>query len=116
MSLPRPFLSALAAGLITACLPAFAFDVNLAWNANEEPDITGYRLYWGTASRTYSEWIDLGKVMSVTLTNLPNHRLFFAVTAWNGAGLESGYSNEVWVGGPVPALPGPHRGGMVTAM
>jgi len=112
----RHRITKLLIGLALCILPVKALEVRLAWETNAEPDVVGYRVYWGSASRAYSDWIDVGKLTKLTLTNLPNHRLFFAVTAWNGAGLESDYSNEVWVGGPVPGLPGPHRGGMVTAM
>ena len=81
--------------------------VTLAWDANSETDLTGYKVYVGTASRTY------GTPASVPLTANTGYAVtvpigmtqFFAVTAYNTAGLESGYSNEVSVilGGP----PGP---------
>jgi len=33
--------------------PAGAAHLDLAWNANTEPDLAGYRVYYGTGSRDY---------------------------------------------------------------
>jgi hypothetical protein len=73
-----------------------AGSVQLAWDPNTEPDIAGYRVYYGTFSRAYSQWLDAGNVTNATVTSLANQTsYYFAVTAWNTAGLESDYSNEV---------------------
>jgi hypothetical protein len=79
------------------CLPAWssAADVQLAWDPNQETDLAGYKLYYGTASRTYSSVLSLGKVTTATVPNLGTGTWYFAVTAVNSAGLESGFSNEV---------------------
>jgi hypothetical protein len=40
--------------LLTTCIiasQAYGGEVTLAWDANEEPDLAGYRIYWGTTSR-----------------------------------------------------------------
>jgi hypothetical protein len=76
--------------------PARAQSVTLEWDANTESDLAGYKVYFGTASRTYGAPITLGKVTTYTVTGLtPGTTYYFAVTAYNTAGLESGYSNEV---------------------
>jgi hypothetical protein len=73
-----------------------AADITLVWDPNSEPDLAGYKVYFGTASRTYGAPITLGKVTTYTVTGLtPGRTYYFAVTAYNTAGLESGYSNEV---------------------
>jgi subtilisin-like proprotein convertase family protein len=70
-----------------------AGSVQLAWDPNAEPDIAGYRVYYGTFSRAYSQWLDAGNVTNATVTSLANQTsYYFAVTAWNTAGLESDYS------------------------
>lgn len=75
--------------------PALAGDVTLAWDANTEPDLAGYRIYFGPASRAYGAPIVIGTQTTYTITGLPAGTYYFAVTAYNTAGLESGFSNEV---------------------
>ena len=41
--------------------------VTLAWDANTEPDLAGYKIHYGTASRDYSHSIDVGNVTEYTL-------------------------------------------------
>jgi hypothetical protein len=73
-----------------------AEQVSLAWDANTEPDLGGYKLYYGTASKAYSQVIDVGKNSQVTVSNLNQGvTYFFAVTAYNLQGEESDYSNEI---------------------
>jgi hypothetical protein len=67
----------------------------LIWDANTETDLAGYKVYYGTTTRTYGAPIPLGKVTTYTFTGLPPGTYYFAVTAVNNATLESGYSNEV---------------------
>lgn len=55
----------------------------------------GYRMYWGSESRNYSNSIDLGLTTSAYISI--GTGTFIAVTAYNRDGLESGYSNEVFV-------------------
>ena len=68
----------------------------LAWDANTEPDLSGYKLYYGTASGTYGTPINVGNVTTYTVTGLTDGQTYyFAVTAYDSVGNESGYSNEV---------------------
>ena len=70
--------------------------VTLAWDANSEPDIAGYRLHYGTSSGIYTETIDVGNNTSATVATLTaGSTYFFVVTAYNTATLESEASNEV---------------------
>ena len=73
----------------------YGANVVLVWDANTESDLAGYKVYYGTSSGTYGSAIDVGKVTTYTVANLGPGTYFFAVTAHNTAGLESGYSNEV---------------------
>jgi hypothetical protein len=79
-------------------LPADPADVTLAWDPNVAPGLAGYNVYYGTASRAYSERISVSSTAtSATVTNLQaGQTYYFAVTAINFAGLESGYSAEVF--------------------
>ena len=92
--------------------PSYALNVTLAWDANTEPDLAGYRVYYGTESGDPYEGqgaqegdspVDMPldqdedpdpSVVQFTLRDLPQGDYFLAVTAYNTAGLESGYSNE----------------------
>jgi len=74
---------------------ARAGDVVLLWDPNTETDLAGYKVYYGSASRSYGAPIAIGRQTSHTLTQLPAGTYYFAVTAYNTSGLESGFSNEV---------------------
>jgi hypothetical protein len=59
-------------------------------------DLAGYRVYWGTARRNYSqnERLDGADTRQHSI-NLAPGTWYFAVTAVNEAGEESAYSGEV---------------------
>ena len=84
--------------LLLMTLPAEAKTIRMSWDANPEPDIAGYRIYWGT---TYTEaankihlLVDVGNRTSACVNindadYFNNKALFFGVTAYNTRGLES---------------------------
>lgn len=73
-----------------------AGQISLAWDANTESDLAGYRVYYGTQSGAYSSQTNLGKVTSVTISGLNDTATYyFTVRALNTAGLISDPSNEV---------------------
>lgn len=81
--------------------------MSLAWDASE-PDsaIAGYRVYRGLASRKYNYVVAVGKATTKTMTNLVSGvTYFFAVTAYDTNGLESGFSSEISC--TVPTSSGP---------
>jgi fibronectin type 3 domain-containing protein len=70
--------------------------VTLAWDPNQENDLAGYRLYYGSASRNYSQVIDVGNANQHNVSGLAaGATYYFAVTAYNSQGLESNYSQEL---------------------
>ena len=70
--------------------------LEFAWNPNSEPDVAGYRVYYGTASREYSNSIDVGNITAYRLSGLRDDvRYYIAVTAYDRAGNESGFCEEV---------------------
>lgn len=84
---------------------AFAASITLTWDANTEPDIAGYKVYYGTASRTYGTPIDVGKVTGHTVGNLSGGKTYFvSMTAYDSFGSESGFSSEVTVSTSVPEI------------
>ena len=75
---------------------ATAAQVTLAWDPNTESDLAGYKIHQGTASGSYSVHIDVHKVTTYTLTGLTaGQTYYFAATAYDSSGNESGYSNSV---------------------
>jgi len=81
--------------LLSSVSTAFGADVSLSWNRNNEPDVAGYKLYYGTSSRSYASSVNVGNLISYTLTVLNTGTYYFAVTAYDTSGNESGLSNEV---------------------
>jgi hypothetical protein len=70
--------------------------VTLAWDANPEADITGYKVKYGFASRVYSVVVPTGKVTEITIPNMVDGTLyFFAVSAVNAENMESLDSDEI---------------------
>lgn len=68
----------------------------LSWDPSISTDVTGYKVYVGTASGSYSSSISVGMVTSYKITNLGvGNTYYFAVTAYDSSGGESGFSNEV---------------------
>src|SRR3989442_4778280 len=75
---------------------ANAAQVTLAWDANTDPDLAGYKLYYGLSSGSYQSSVDVGNVTTYTLSGLLDGRIYyFAATAYNLSLAESGFSNEV---------------------
>ena len=73
-----------------------AQSVRLAWNASPSSGVTGYRLHYRTSSGTQSTSVDVGDVLTATISNLEDATTYLCwVTAYNNAGLESSRSNEV---------------------
>jgi len=76
--------------------------IRLAWDANSEDDLAGYKVYYGTASGAYTNSKDVGMATQSNSTVYyalegltPGQIYFIAVTAYNTSGSESDFSNEV---------------------
>lgn len=82
--------------LLAGALPtaARAGDAILTWDANTEASLAGYKIYYGTTPGSYTTILDVGNVTTYTVAGL-SATTYFAVTAYDNTGSESGYSNEV---------------------
>ena len=70
--------------------------IAITWDANKGPDIAGYKVYHRTAPRTYGPGIDVGNATSFQITGLiRGQKYYISVTAYDRAGKESNFSNEV---------------------
>jgi hypothetical protein len=75
---------------------AMAASVNLAWDPNTEPELAGYKIYWGTSSGNYTSSKDVGKTTTTTIDGVEEGTTYyFAATAYDSQGDESKYSNQV---------------------
>jgi len=71
-----------------------AGEATVSWQANTEPDLEGYRVYYGTAPGSYGPFVPAGTNTSKTITDLDDgETYYFVVTAVDQAGNESGYSS-----------------------
>src|SRR5262245_12988577 len=64
-------ISALAIVLLATATSAFAANVTAVWDPNPEPNVSGYKLSYGTQSGVYTTTIDVGPVTSWPLTLTP---------------------------------------------
>jgi hypothetical protein len=70
--------------------------LTLGWDEIGAPGVTGYRVYYGPASRQYTNSVQVGLQFSCTITGLvDNTTNYFAVTAVDSTGNESSYSPEI---------------------
>lgn len=70
--------------------------LQILWQANTEDDLAGYKIYYGTASGNYTTVIDAGNLALYNINKLSSGiNYYFAVTAYDTAGNESGFSSEV---------------------
>jgi hypothetical protein len=76
-------------------LPAAAADVSLAWDPSASSGVIGYKVYKGNAPRVYQNPIVIGNQSTYTVTGLGTGSWYFAVSAFDAAGNESDFSNEV---------------------
>jgi len=84
-------------GLSTVIAQTNATDctVKLAWDANTEPDLAGYKLYWGVLPGQYSRDKLIDKTSTETTVGVSLATWYFTVKAYNDQAVFSGYSNEV---------------------
>lgn len=95
----KPALSSillLLALLLAISGQAFAGQATLVWNAATSTGVTGYKIYYGTASQTYGTSVDAGNTVSYTLGGLTEGQTYyFAAVSYDASGNQSVYSNEV---------------------
>jgi len=92
--------------MISLAMPrpeAAASQATLAWDpptisagGSAATTISGYKVFTGTAPGSYSRTENVGNLTSWTVTNLADGATYyFAVTAYDNAGNESSFSNEI---------------------
>ena len=75
--------------------PSNGVQVRLTWNLATDPSVKGYKVYYGAASKTYQQTIDVGLSTTYSLSTLTSGATYyFAVTAYNSVA-EGCSSSEV---------------------
>jgi len=70
-------------------------NVTLCWNPSGATNVAGYKIYSGPACHCYSNAVTVGTATTATFSGLvPGRTYYFAATAVDSAGKESGFSNE----------------------
>jgi len=103
-------ISCVLLNLIMLYSPCCAATVALSWDANTEPTLAGYRVYYksgssllpfdGTEASEGISPIDVRSSTTATISGLdPDKSYYFTVTAYDSLGVESDYSRIVYVPG-----------------
>jgi len=86
--------------------PGTVHSVTLGWNAVPESGIAGYHIHVGTSSQQYTQVLETGLDMSVTLGSLEYGKTYyFAVRAVDNDGIEGPLSTELVLNISLPPLP-----------
>jgi hypothetical protein len=80
--------------------PSATASATLAWSGPADARVQGYRVYYGTTSRSYLQGqgagLDAGSSTQLVVNSLQSgSTYYFAVTSYDSTGNESDYSNEV---------------------
>jgi hypothetical protein len=96
-SLPHWIRRVLCLALLLSGITSLtAQDLTLAWDANPESDIAGYRLHYGTTPGNYTQVKDVGNTTTASVGDLvAGTTYYFVVSAYNTADLEGPASEEV---------------------
>jgi Fibronectin type III domain len=81
--------------LFVCSLAKAASGTSLEWNPNTDPSIAGYNVYYGNASRSYTNVMNVGSSTNAVVGGLvEGQTYYFAVTAYTFDGIESDFSAE----------------------
>lgn len=99
-------LALICLSALAVLMPAHAQtgqSVSLGWQASTDPSVTGYNVYYGTASQNYTNEVSTGNATSVTISGLvPGTTYYFAGTSYNSQNQESAFTTEVSYTVPLP--------------
>jgi hypothetical protein len=71
--------------------------VTVLWNPSREPNVAGYKIYYGNSSRNYDHVVDVGNFTNYELYLPSKETCYIALTAYDAVGNESDASAEVIV-------------------
>ena len=87
----------MVSAVIVFCAPSVLHaQQTFEWDPIPDPEVTGYRLVYGTQPGAYTEQMDAGNVVSYQPSGFDwSVERYFAVLAYNSTGATSSLSNEV---------------------
>ena len=88
-------LTVIIAFLIGVAGSLQAADVILAWDPKRDSGLAGYKVYYGTSSRTYSLNVNVGANTTYQVTGLIQDLPTTSLSGLYAGGQETSYSNEV---------------------
>jgi hypothetical protein len=102
---PGRLLPVLALVLLLAAPLASAGTISLEWDPVPDPDVTGYRVYYGLAPTALTAVADAGALNATTIGGLADCTTWYlAVRSYDGGGLESVESSNIVMGWPRPVV------------
>ena len=97
----KKILFVLATVMLFSLRSAWATTVWVEWDPNSEADLAGYKVYYGTASRTEGPYAEAVVINDKNTTDLElalsSNTYYFSLTAFDHSGNESDFSVEVSV-------------------
>ncbi len=93
--------------MIFSASEILAGSATVSWSVNTEPDLSGYKVYYGTSPRTgtdpkvcslcgYTSSLNVGNVTTHTFNSLTDGQTYyFSVSAYDTSNNESSFSSEV---------------------
>jgi hypothetical protein len=69
--------------------------IRLTWTAPPDPRVAGYNVYYGVASRAYTNKVLVARTNAAVVQLASGVKYYFAATAVTTNGIESDFSNEV---------------------
>ena len=93
-------------GFLAASIPFSGFaltSITAAWDPNSGPNVTGYKVYYGAATGTYTNSVSVGNTTTATLSGLVEGSTYYlSATALDNLGQESDFSAEIAYVVPFP--------------
>jgi hypothetical protein len=82
--------------VVLITLPSLAaVSVPLMWSPSVDSNVAGYKIYFGVASRVYTNSVDVGNLANAVINGLSaNTTYYFAATSYDAFGDESDFSDE----------------------
>lgn len=89
--------------LVVLCVASlYATSVNLAWTASPDSSVTGYKIYFGPVLNSQTNQLNVGQVVTATVSNLQSGvTYFFFATAYDASEVESEPSNVITYTTPI---------------
>jgi hypothetical protein len=107
LGIARPFWTTLVGTLAVLFQSSLLQAATLSWDANNEPDLAGYKLFYGETNSAPKQ-VDVGISTSRDCGDLlPGHSYYFYVKAYNSLGQESDSSEQISYTVPIATLPLP---------